>query len=418
MELLAHRVPALTDALAGLPAPATHDLGADSPFWQAVRALYDVSRKPVNLENGYWGVMAEPVRAQFAHWTHVVNHDNTLLIRDQWPVLLDGLRERLARSLGCHLDEVVLTRGATEAMLALIGGYNRLRPGDTVLYCDLDYPAMRRAMEWLRDRRGVTPVCITMPEPASHDAVIAAYRQALQQHPRVRLVLLTHLSHCTGLVMPVAELSALAREAGAEVLVDAAHSWGQLDFPVTALDAPYVAFNLHKWIGAPLGCGALYIRRGALDAIDPYFGDRDYPASDIRCRIHTGSPNFAAWLSLVAALDLHEAIGARAKEARLRHLRNRWVTAARAAGGYDVLTPDDPRMVAGITSFRRSGWVSAADNTRLATVLRQQFGVLTVRRDGAAAGEVLRVTPAVHTTDAEVDALGDALGEALRHLPA
>ena len=95
-----------------------------------------------------------------------------------------------------------------------IGGYKRLQPGDTVLYSDLDYPMMRHAMEWLRERRGVLPVRLTIPEPATHDSVLDTYAQMLQRHPRTRLVLLTHLSHCTGLVMPVREIAALARDAG------------------------------------------------------------------------------------------------------------------------------------------------------------------------------------------------------------
>lgn len=69
-----------------------------------------------------------------------------------------------------------------QAMLALISGYRHLKPGDTILYCDLDYPAMRHAMKWLRERRGATPVRLTMPEPATHDAVIQTCAQALRDH--------------------------------------------------------------------------------------------------------------------------------------------------------------------------------------------------------------------------------------------
>ncbi|WP_250862575.1 aminotransferase class V-fold PLP-dependent enzyme, partial [Caballeronia sp. INML3] len=85
-----------------------------------------------------------------------------------------------------------------------------------------------------------------------------------------------------GLVPPVREIAALAKAAGADVIVDAAHSWGMLDFDVPTLDAPFVALNLHKWIGAPLGCGAIYIKKERLGSIDPYLGDTTWPADDIR----------------------------------------------------------------------------------------------------------------------------------------
>jgi isopenicillin-N epimerase len=405
MQDLDFRLPSFDAALAGLPPAPTHAVESDEAFWGAVRGLYATSDALTNLENGYWGVMAEPVKAVFQHWTDRVNHENTLLIRDHWPRALEQLRETLATALGCDASEIALTRGATEAMLALIGGYNRLQPGDSVLYCDLDYPAMRYAMEWLRERRGVVPIGFAIPEPATRDSVVEAYADMLRRHPNTRLVLLTHLSHCTGLVMPVRELAALARAAGAEVIVDAAHSWGQLNFDVRSLDAPYVAFNLHKWIGAPLGCGCLYIRNGSVSAIDPYFGDRDFPVSDVRSRIHTGSPNFAAWLTIPAALQLHRRIGAGSKERRLRRLRDQWVAGARTLPGIEILTPDDPAMVAGMTAFRVGGRTSTADNDAIVAALRDVHGVATVRRTGPAMGDAIRVTPAIYTSPADLDRL-------------
>lgn len=403
------RLPAFQSALAELPPSPGAAVAHDEHYWDLVRRLYDVAREPANLEHGYWGVMAEPVKAMFRHWTDRVNRENTLLVRERWPDLQEGVRQRVAQALGCAPEEVALTRGASEAMFALIGGFNRLAPGDTVLYCDLDYPATCHAMEWLRERRGAVPVQISMPEPASREGVVAAYSQALERHPRTRLVLLTHLSHSTGLVMPVRELSALAHAAGAEVIVDAAHSWGQLDFDAHDLGAPYAGFNLHKWIGAPLGNGCLYVKRGALAGIDRWFGDRDWGDDDVRSRMHTGSPNFAAWLSLPAALQLHRHIGAATKEARLRALRNHWVQRARTLPGVQILTPDDAASCGGITSFRLAGRTSQEDNEALVRTLRDQHGVLTVRREGPAAGQCVRVTPALHTTLAELDRLVDGL---------
>jgi isopenicillin-N epimerase len=413
-SMLDFRVPAFTQALATLPPTPTENIATSEPFWSAVRALYTQSDAFVNLENGYWGAMANPVKDMFQYWIERVNFETTVLIRQHFPTLLEGLRARVADALGCAPDEIVLTRGATESMHALISGYNRLAPGDTVLYCDLDYPSTRDTMQWLGERRGVEPVRFSVPEPATRENVLDAYATMLRRHPRTRLVLLTHLSHSTGLVMPVREIAAMANEAGAEVIVDAAHSWGQLDFDVGSLNVPFAAFNLHKWVGAPLGCGALYIRRGNVSKIDPHFGDRDYPADDIRSRIHTGSPNFAAWLTLPAALDLHRRIGARAKEARLRALRNAWVERARILPGVRILTPDDPSMVAGITSFRLQGKTSKADNDAIVAALRDRHGLFTVARDGPDAGAGVRVTPATITSFADVSRLADALEELTR----
>lgn len=406
------RPPSFHAALAGLPERPAGDPATDAAFWAAVARAYDTEPSVANLENGYWGAMAEPVLDAYRHWTARVNHGHTMLIRRHWAAALESLRGTVARALGCERDEIVLVRGATEAMQALISGYNRLQPGDTVLYCDLDYPAMQHAMAWLHDRRGVTPVRLKMPQPATREEVLATYAQALQQHPRVRLLLLTHLNHINGAVLPVRELARLAREAGAEVMVDAAHSWGQLDFDVGDLGVPFAAFNLHKWVGAPLGCGCLYIRRGSVPAIDPHYGDADYPADDIRARLRTGSPNFAAWLTIPAALQWHQRIGAAAKEARLRHLRGLWVREARLLPGVEILTPDAPEMVAGITSLRIQGR-AAVD---VVTALADRHGVHTVAPTGQTGSDlVVRITPAITTTEGELERLVAGLRDIVAH---
>jgi isopenicillin-N epimerase len=401
---LDQRAPAFRDALATLQASRPAAPTADEGWWLQVHRHYDVAREPVNLENGFWGPMAEPVKAEYERLTTFINRHNAHWVRREWPQALEALRVRVARSLGCGHDELVLVRGASEAMQVLIQGYRGLAAGDTVLYCDLDYPAMRAAMAFLRERRGVNAVRLAIPEPATREAVLATYRQALHEHPRVRLVLLTHLSHSTGLVMPVRELTTMIEAAGADVVVDAAHSWGQMAFDAPDLGAPFAAFNLHKWVGAPLGCAVLYIRRDRLDAIEAPFAGLDFGADDIRSRLYGGTPNFAAWLSLPAALDWHEAIGVAHKAVRLRHLRDAWV-GARALPGVQILTPDEDGMVAGITSFRLAGRTSTADNQAVARALLEQHGVFTVQRSGPAAGDVVRVTPGLHTTVAEIEQL-------------
>jgi len=406
---IANAQPAPVAGTPALPAAPGQALATDAAYWRAVRALYAVTPDIVNLENGYWGVMAEPVRREYLAKTDMVNRENSFYARNAYGRDLESVRVALAAAAGCSVEEIAFTRGATEALQLLIAGYNKLKPGDSVLYADLDYDSMQYAMNWLKDRRGVDVVRFAIPEPATREAVLQTYRRQLAEHPKARLLLLTHLSHRTGLVMPVAEITAMARERGVDVIVDAAHSWGQIDFNVGDLGADFVGFNLHKWIGAPVGVGFLYIRKARLADIDRALGDEDFPATDIRSRVHTGTANFASYLTLPAALQLHQQIGARAKQARLRHLRDYWVSRTRDIQGLEILTPDEPGMAAGITSFRLAGKTSAADNNAVVARLREQFGVFTVRRAGVAKGQCVRVSPALYTTEADMDRLVAAL---------
>jgi selenocysteine lyase/cysteine desulfurase len=400
---------AATDA-GSLGRPRAGQIATDPVFWGAVRNLYRVSPDMVNLENGYWGVMAEPVRLEFESLNAMINRDNTIYARTHFGRDIEAVRTKVAALVGADVSEIVMTRGATEALQALIGGYGRLKAGDAVMYADLDYDSMQYAMNWLKERRGVDVVRFDMPEPATRQAVLDAYAQALAANPKVRLLLLTHISHRTGLLLPVAEIARMARARGVDVIVDAAHSIGQIDFKVADLQADFVGFNLHKWIGAPIGAGFAYIRKERLGDVERFMADEDSPANDIRSRIHTGTYNFAAMLAVPKAIALHEQIGVAAKAARLRHLRDYWVSRARAMGGIEILTPDEPGMSGALTSFRLAGKGTKADNDAIVATLRDRFKVLTVRRGGVAKGHCIRVTPALFTSEADLDRFIDALG--------
>lgn len=388
-------------------APAGADVPRDARYWRSVADQYDITREIVPFENGMWGMMPRPVMEAYRRKSEMANRRNSFYARREFDADLERVRARAARDLGVAVEEVAFTRGATEALMALINGYNRLKPGDAVLYADLDYDSTQSAFDWLKTHRGVDVVTIALPEPATHQNLIDAYEAALKANPKVRLMLVTHVSHRTGLVLPVAETVEMARARGVDVIVDSAHAWGQLDFQIPDLKADFVALTCQKWIGAPVGTGVMVVRRARIDAIDTAIGNGGFAADDIRRRIHTGTSNFGAFLALEDALDFHQKIGAAPKEARLRALRDRWAEDLR--GRVEILTPSDPRLTSGITSFRFKGHTSHAQNIADAEALLKRFKIFTVERSGVASGSCIRVTCAVFTSEAEVDQLTAAL---------
>ncbi|WP_236546201.1 aminotransferase class V-fold PLP-dependent enzyme [Stenotrophomonas sp. 364] len=396
----------------GLELPMIRDrtpaqLATDDIWWAHISALYDLDNEVVMLDNGYWGAMARPVLQAYQQATATVNAGNAWFGRRAFPPLLEQARTRLAEVLGVHADEIALTRGATEAMQVLIGGYHRLAPGDTVLYADTDYDSMISAMRWLHVRRGVAAQRIVLPEPFDHDSIIDTYRQALQRHPRTRLLLLTQVNHRNGMLLPVAEIAALARAAGVDVVLDAAHGIGQVDTPLRALGVDFVGINLHKWIGAPVGMGAIYVRRGRVRDLDPYMGEADDDSID--SRVHTGTVNFAACMALPVALDLHQRIGVANKRARLLYLRNLWLDALRDDDRVQLLASSDPGLSSAIAAFRLRGQATLADTTATAEQMVRHSGVFVVPRDGLASGACLRVTPGIFSTPAQMEALVGAV---------
>lgn len=404
-----------TESLAELPpldqpnGPLAQVAG-DETYWGRVAARYRVTPEYTNMEAGYFGVMAAPVLAEFHRQIDRVNYQSSYYARRVWDDEFEAARDRVARFLGAAPEEIVLTRGATEALQRLIVQYNKLRPGDEVMYADLDYGAMQYAMNALADLKGVTVVRIDLPEPATADAVLRTYEEALDAHPKARLLLLTDLNNKTGLIIPVREITAAARARGVDTIVDAAHSFGQYELTIDDLGADFVGLNLHKWLGAPLGAGAMYIKQGRLPDIDRMLGD-DGPLDRIESRMHTGTTNFATFLTVPTALDFHDSIGSAYKAARVRYLRDRWVSAVRGTPGVDILTPDDAGSVAAITSFRLHGRTGKEENQAIVQELFDRYQLFTVWRTGVAHGDCVRVTPALYNSSSDADRLAAALKE-------
>ncbi len=377
--------------------------------WERIAREYDVTREVIQLEHGNWGMMARPVLAAYRAHVERVNRDTSYYARRTMVPDLAVAQAAAAGAMGVSPDEFLFTRNATEALKALILQYNRLKPGDAVLYADLDYDSMQASMESLARLRGVRVIKIALPEPATRQSVIDTYRAAFDANPAIKMVLLTHLSHRTGLVLPIAEIATLARERGIDSIVDAAHSVGQLDFHLPDLKADFVGINLHKWIGAPLGVGAIYIRKDRISAIDPDPAAEAPVGNDMLSRVHTGTPDYSAQLTVPAALAFQASIGAAPRAARLRALRDRWVRQVIDLPKVQILTPEDPTMHGAITSFRLRGRTSHEDNVALAKTLLDKHRIFTVHRDGLASGSCIRVTPALATRMSDCDALAAAI---------
>ncbi len=392
-----------------MPQTSAKELASDEAFWSRVAERYRVADKIINLEAGYFGLMAVPVLEAFQRHTERANSNSSHFARREYPAIQQNARQKVATFVGAKPTEIAFSRNATEALQALIGQYNKVGAGDTIMYADLDYNAMQWAMNGLAARRGATVAKLDIPEPATHDAIVAAYKAALDANPKTKLLLLTHCNNKTGLLLPVKDIVAISRPRGIDVVVDAAHSFGQVPLTMADLDAEFVGLNLHKWIGAPIGAGAMYIREDKLGSIDRAHADESAPATSIDSRIHTGTSNFATTMTVPNAIAFQESIRIENKAARLRYLRDRWVNAVRGVKGVTILTPDDAHLVGAITGFRLHGRGDAASNRQLTTTLLEEFGIFTFARTGIAKGDCVRVTPALYNRATDLDKLADAI---------
>ncbi|MFD2644252.1 aminotransferase class V-fold PLP-dependent enzyme [Pseudomonas japonica] len=391
-----------------LPSSQTFLLARDEGYWQRVAAQYDVEPGPINLEHGYFGRMTRAVTSAYHQHIDAINRLNSLPVRQHFEQIGSvEVRDAVAGLIGVAPQSVAITHSASGALQSILRNYNRLQAGDELLVSDLEYDSVQNAMGWLARTRGLKLVTLSLPHPATFENIVESYRDTFARNPRIRLMALTWVNHRTGLVMPVEAIARCAREHGVEVVLDGAHALGQIDCDLEKLGIGLAGFNLQKWIGAPLSLGVIYIAPDKLDAVDADMGEVRYPQDDIRSRAPYGTPNIPAWLTLPTVIEEHRAMGGSlAKGARLNYLRDLWVAPAREIDGIEVLTPDDPRLYCGITSFR---FTRHADQVAMAGRLLKEHNLFTVARDGSACGPCIRVTPGFVTTPQEVGLLVKAL---------
>ncbi|MDQ0258419.1 cysteine desulfurase family protein [Sinomonas atrocyanea] len=180
--------------------------------------------------------------------------------------VLEDARESLAGSLGAHPTEIVFTSGGTESdNLALKGLYWARRAEDPrrrrILCSSVEHHAVADTVEWLEAHEGAEAVWL----PCDRDGVTSldALRTELERDPgSVALVALMWANNEVGTVQPVQEAARLAAAHGVPVHSDAVQAFGHLPVDFAASGLATVAVSGHK-LGAPVGIGALAVRRDA-----------------------------------------------------------------------------------------------------------------------------------------------------------
>ncbi|WP_210643188.1 aminotransferase class V-fold PLP-dependent enzyme [Pseudomonas sp. Tri1] len=380
----------------------------DEAFWQTYAGRYEVDTEgPLNLENGYFGRMSRTVVEEYQRNIAFINRSNSVYVRQHFDREHDdAIRRQVAQLVRVPPNSVAMATSAVDALQSLIRNYNKLKPGDQVLICDLEYASVKSAMRWLARQRGAEVIELVHSHPASLESLVGSYRNAFIRHPRVKLMALTYVNHLTGLVMPVQAIAETADEFDVDIILDGAHALGQIDFDLKKLGIQFAGFNLQKWIGGPLALGFLYIDPQRLADIDPDMDEGHYPATDIRSRTPHSTPNIPALLTLPLVFEEHYALGgASAKGARLNYLRDLWVSTVREVPGIEVMTPDDPNLYCGITSMR---FTAHTDQQAMADRLLDDYGIFTVVRH-TSVGPCIRITPGLTTLASDIERLTEAL---------
>ena len=283
----------------------------------------------------------------------------------------EAARRKVAKFIGGREDEVVFTRGATEAinLVAHSWGGSQLKAGDRILLSVLEHHSNIVPWQLLRDRIGVEiDVC-----PLTEDGCIdldAAGRMLTTKH---KLVAFAHVSNVLGSTLDARRAADLAHAVGAKLLLDGCQAVPRLPVDMAALGCDFYVFSAHKLYG-PTGIGALWARSDILDAMPPWHGggamidrvtfERTTYAPPPQ-RFEAGTPAIVEAIGLAAAVNYVEAIGIPAIQRHEDALASQLRAELQRLNSITLFGPEDS---SGIVSFMLDG-VHPHD---LATILDEE----------------------------------------------
>lgn len=270
----------------------------------------------------------------------------------------EAARCRIAEFMGGREDEIVFTRGATEAinLIAQTWGRMNLKAGDSILISLLEHHSNIVPWQMLRDATGVQiDVC-----PLTEDGCIDLEAAERMLTPAHKLVAFAHVSNVLGSVLHVEHAVKLARSVGAKVLLDGCQAVPRLAVDVAAFDCDFYVWSSHKLYG-PTGIGVLWAKADLLAAMPPWQGGGamiDRVTFELTTyapppgRFEAGTPAIVEAIGLAAAIDYVAAIGLPAIHAHEAALVRTLRDELRRMNNVTLFGPEDS---AGIVSFALDG---------------------------------------------------------------
>jgi cysteine desulfurase/selenocysteine lyase len=337
----------------------------------------------------------------------------------------EAARASVARFINApDSHEVVFTRNATEAinLVAYSWGRMHIDRGDAIVLTEMEHHANLVPWQLLAQERDGDLEFI----PITDDGILRldVFEVLLRLKPK--LVAFTHVSNTLGTINPVVEMTRMAHEAGALVLIDGAQAVPHVPVDVQAIGADFYAFSGHKML-APTGSGALWARRELLESMPPFMAGGDMIRevhlrrsewNDIPWKFEAGTPDIAAGIGLGAAAEYLGMLGMdRAREHERELLTYALVALKREHPDIELYGPTDAGIRCGVIPFNVPG-VHPHDVAQVldskGVAVRAGHHCTMPLHERLELAATARASFNVYTTRADIDALVAGLAEVKR----
>ena len=377
-------------------------LASDEDYWSVIQQAYTVNPSIINLNNG--GVSPSPriVQEAVERYNKLSNEGPSYYM---WRILDQGrepLRQKLADLAGCDPEEIAVNRNSTEALNTVIFGID-LKAGDEVIGTKQDYPNMINAWKQRVQREGIVYTQISFDFPIENDeAIIRSFEKAITS--KTKILHITHVVNWMGQILPVTKLCQLAKKHGLKTIVDGAHSFGLLDFKIPDLGCDFFGASLHKFLSAPIGSGMLWIRKDNISDIWPLVCHDNPKSGDIRKFETLGTRSFPIEQGIGEAINFHQAIGSKRKEARIRYLKNYWAGKVKDIPKVKIHTSLQDDFSCAICGVSIDGMTPGELETEL--FVKYKIHSISIVWENISC---VRITPHVYTRLKDLDRLVNAL---------
>ena len=257
--------------------------------------------------------------------------------------------------------EIVFVRNATEAinLVAYSWGRHHIGRGDSIVLTEMEHHANLVPWQLVAQEKDGDLEFV----PVTDDGLLQLEVYEVLLHLRPKLVAFTHVSNMLGTVNPVREMVDMAHAAGALVLIDGAQAVPHVPVDVQELGADFYVFSGHKMLG-PTGSGALWARRGLLEAMPPFMAGGDMIRevhlrrsawNEIPYKFEAGTPDIAAQIGMGAAAEYLMGLGMESVRAHEQELtRYALEVLPREVPGIELYGPDAEHR-GGVVSFNLPG---------------------------------------------------------------
>ncbi|KJH70607.1 SufS family cysteine desulfurase [Aliterella atlantica] len=228
----------------------------------------------------------------------------------------EGARDKVAAFIkAASRQEIVFTRNATEAinLVAYSWGNSNLKAGDEIVLSVMEHHSNLIPWQLLAQRTGAVLKFVELTETEEFD--LEQFKSLVSE--KTKLVAVVHVSNTLGCINPIAEITAIAHQFGAKVLLDACQSVPHMPIDVQKLDCDWLVASGHKMC-APTGIGFLYGKLDLLRSMPPFLGGGEMIAdvyldsatyADLPHKFEAGTPAIAEAIALGAAVDYLSNIG-------------------------------------------------------------------------------------------------------------